>query len=88
MYELTLTSDERDAFGWVGDRYAAGAISDLLIALLPDDVEWCDDGDITFDVPEHVAWQIDELADEEDHAWPCFAPTLAAKLETFLAQIV
>jgi hypothetical protein len=28
-------------------------------------------------IPEHVAWEIRELAEEEDFSWACFAPALA-----------
>ena len=59
---------ERQAFDWVGDRYNSGKVSDLLLDCLPEDGEWSDDGDITFDIPEHVAWQINELAEEEGYS--------------------
>ncbi len=61
MYTLTLTADERRAFDWVGDRYNSGKVADLLTDCLPEDREWGDDGDITFHIPEHVAWEINEL---------------------------
>jgi hypothetical protein len=41
-----------------------------------DNREWDDDGDITFRIPEHVAWEINELAEEEGYSWACFAPAL------------
>ena len=69
MYSLTLTADERRAFDWVGDRYNSGKVADLLLDCIPEDVEWGDDGEITFQIPEHVAWEIRELAEEEDHSW-------------------
>jgi hypothetical protein len=28
-------------------------------------------------IPEHVAWEIRELAEEEDFSWACIAPALA-----------
>ena len=80
MYTLTLTADERRAFDWVGDRYNSGKVADLLLDCIPEDREWGDDGDITFTIPEHVAWEINELAEEEDYSWACFAPALAGKL--------
>ncbi len=67
MYSLSLTADERRAFDWVGDRYNSGKVASLLIDCLPEDRVWGDDGDITFAIPEHVAWEILELAEEEDH---------------------
>jgi hypothetical protein len=88
MYRLTLTQSQRQAFDWVSDRYNSGKVSDLLIDCLPEDIEWCDGGDITFLVPEHVAWEIKELAEEEDRLWPGFSDRLRNKLNTFLDTIV
>ncbi len=88
MYTLTLTADERRAFDWVGDRYNSGKVADLLTDCLPEDREWGDDGDITFHIPEHVAWEINELAEDEDYAWACFAPALVAKLNDLCWGIV
>lgn len=90
MYRLTLTSTERSAFDWVGNRYAAGEVASLLLRCQqePADVDWDAPQDITFIVPEHIAWAINDLADDEDHAWPCFAPELVSKLEAFCAAIV
>jgi hypothetical protein len=70
MYSLTLTADERAAIDWVGYRYSNG---DELYNLLwgaskqsPDDADWDDPRDITFSIPESVAWAIAENADNED----------------------
>jgi hypothetical protein len=68
MYSLTLTADERRAFDWVGDRYNSGKVAELLMDCFPDDREWDDDGAITFQIPEHVAWEIKELAPRFDRA--------------------
>lgn len=88
MYDLTLTADERQAFGWVGDRYNSGKVADLLTDCLPEDWAWGDDGEITFEIPEHVAWQINDLAEEEDYSWACFAPDLTGKLNELCSGIV
>lgn len=88
MYNLTLTRDERRAFDWVRDRYNAGRVADILRECLPDDCEWNQEGDITFIIPEHLAWQIHDFATEENHAWPCFSPHLAGKMVTFCMSIV
>ncbi len=91
MYTLTLTLAERKAIDWVGHRYANG---DSLYQALwaestasPDDADWDDERPITFAIPEHVAWRIAEIHDEE-HGWPCFADELCDKLDTLLASIV
>jgi hypothetical protein len=88
MYTLELTSGERRAFDWVGDRYNAGQVATILMDYLPTDREWSDDGAITFEVPEHAAWEIQRLAEEEDCLWPCFGPSLRTKLNEFLGRIV
>jgi hypothetical protein len=87
-YSLTLIADERRAFDWVGHRYNSGKVADLLIGCIPESREWNDDGDITFQIPEHVAWEIKELAEEEGYSWACFAPVLAAKLSDFYWGII
>ncbi len=88
MYSSTLTADERQAFDWVGDRYNSGKVADRLMDCITEDREWGDDGDITFQIPEHVAWEIRDLAEAEDLAWPCFAPELVTKLNDLCWRIV
>jgi hypothetical protein len=89
LYTLTLTADERREFDWVGDRYNAGAVAHLLVGCIPEgSPEWGDDGEITFMIPEHLAWEINELAEEEDFSWPCFAPDLAGKLNDLCWGVV
>jgi hypothetical protein len=63
----------------VGDRYNAGRVARLLSDCIPEDREWGDHGDITFTIPEHLAWEINELAEEQDYTWACFAPSLVSK---------
>jgi hypothetical protein len=88
MYTLTLTRTERRAFDWVGDRYLAGRVAVLLIGCIPDgQPEWDEDGDIIFTIPEHIAWEIRDLAEEEDYSWPCFSPDLATKLNDLCGNI-
>jgi hypothetical protein len=88
MYSLTLTADERRAFDWVGSRYNSDKVADLLMDCIPENREWDDQGDITFQIPEHVAWEITGLAEEEGYSWACFVPALAAKLNGFCRGIV
>lgn len=88
-YDLTLSSGERQAFDWVGGRYKTGVdVADLLRENMPDGCEWSDDGDITFDLPEHAAWKIKELAESEDGSWPCFDEDLATKMQDLIDSIV
>jgi hypothetical protein len=88
MYSLSLTSDEREAFDWVANRYNSGQVADLLLDLIPEDREWADDGDITFDIPEAIAWEINQLAEAEGYSWACFAPDLVEKLNELCWGIV
>jgi hypothetical protein len=96
MYHLTLTLEERRAFDWVGDRYAAGEIARILQDCARftvadgrgQNAEWDTEEEITFRVPEHKAWQIDELAKEEEYRFPCFAGSLVRKLQAFCFDIV
>jgi hypothetical protein len=91
MYTLTLSKPERKAIDWVGHRYSNG---DDLFHLLwgcendKPDADWDYDGDITFTIPEHVAWEIRDNAEQEDGQWPCFADNLTAKMMAFTDSIV
>jgi hypothetical protein len=89
-YTLTLDRGEREAFGWVGDRYGATGddCAELLRSCLPDGAEWDQEGPITFDLPQHVAWQIGKLAEQEDGYWPCFSRLLADKMQALVDSIV
>lgn len=99
-YDLILTGEERDAFDWVGDRYNNGdAMADILRdCIVPDpnndeDFDyWNEPGDVTFNVPEHKAWEIKELAEENTEGghsmWPCFAEDLRDKMYEFIDSIV
>ena len=89
-YKLTLTSGERDAIDFVGYRYPHG---DDLYRLLwvectqsPDDADWDCGGDIEFNIPEHVAWQIRDIIDNS--SLDLFARELVSKLRNFSAKVV
>jgi hypothetical protein len=90
MYRLTLTATERQAFDWVGDRYYTGDAWYRLLWLecTLEDAEWDSDQDITFAIPENIAWQLKELAEKEKYLWPCFSDELARKLQDFCNSIV
>lgn len=91
MYTLTLTRDERKAIDWVGSRYDHG---DKLYSVLsaaqwaPDDADWDSMGDITFTMPENVAWRVADIINADDGSLACFADELKAKLWDFAAKIV
>lgn len=89
MYQLTLTRSDRDAFDFNGYRYNNGDLMrEVLTDCMAPDQEWSDDGDITFDIPEHLAWRIDELAREEEYMFTCFDYELTQKMMDFIGQIV
>ncbi len=87
MYKLSLTKSERDAIDWVGHRYANGNdFADLLLQCMPENTEWDDPYSITFQILEHLAWRIQEIADES--GWTCFAGSFVEKLDAFLERVV
>lgn len=89
-YKLTLTKGQREAFDWNGYRYASSGdkMSALICEGIPEDAEWSQEGDITFEIPEHVAWEMQELAEEENHSWTSFNGDLTSIMEDFISQIV
>ena len=93
-YTLTLSRDERKAFDWVADRYNAGTIASNLMLCIPDTGTeficdaWNSADDIAFTIPEHLAWTINDLAQEEDYSFPCFSGELRDKLTAFCFSIV
>lgn len=89
MYKLTLSKSERFAFDFVGYRYCNGDdISQLLSGCLPEDQSWDDDRELTFSIPENVAWSIQELSSREDDLFPLFSSPLTRKMMNFLDQII
>ena len=89
MYKLTLMARERKAIDWVGNRYAHGDdLYNILADYLPEDREWGDEGDITFEVRESAAWHIGDIGEECNYLWDCFAPSLAGKLNEFCDSLV
>lgn len=90
MYSLTLTEGERSAFNWVGKRYATGydASSILSSYMVGEHTEWLQGGDVSFEIPEHAAWAIAELAEQEGNLWPCFSHGLKAKMTALVDSIV
>ena len=96
MYTLTLTSADRKAIDWIGNRYRHG---DELYSLLwsecdqhaipdsngnPSD-DWDSPQPIRFDIPENVAWQIVEIIGE---GLDCFSRDLCSRLWEFAGQVV
>ena len=89
MYRLTLTKTERAMIDFVGGRYRHGTeLSRLLCGECNSEPEadWDDDVEITFVIPEHTAWAMGEIIEEDSLA--LFPDTLKAKLYTLQGQIV
>lgn len=67
---------------------------DMLIAAentitsVPVDEAWESNHDITFDLPECVAWRINEGFEAEGYQFACLAEDFAAKLQNFVDSIV
>jgi len=89
MYSLTLTAEEREAMDWIGHRYAHGnALSDILTECMAEWDEWDHEGDLTFMIPEHKAWEINDLLQGEDFELACLCGKFAEKLISFCFNIV
>lgn len=89
MYRLTLTRSERDAFDWNGGRYASYDVKRVLSSCLHEDIAWSDDSDITFEIPEYLAWEMKTIREENGiETWTSFSSSLTSKLERFLDSIV
>lgn len=94
-YRLTLTKNDRKAIDWIGDRYSHG--HDLFKLICQADWEvneelpilefdWESDLDMTFVLPEILAWELQDLL--EDSHFECFSGELVAKLLNFMGAIV
>ena len=96
MYTLTLTSGQRQAIDFVGDRYAHGDnLFDILMGCEWHDetdraevVEWDSSEDITFWIPEHRAWEINEIREDCKGLWDCFDAELVGVMDSFCDKIV
>lgn len=95
MYTLTLTKSERDAIDWVGYRYGHGdelrAILENAMRKINPDYDcdkWEERIDTTFQIPEYLAWDICDIAEECEYRWDCFAPELAEKLTNFCMGVI
>ncbi len=97
MYKLTLTASERRAIDWVGNRYSNGYDLYRLLWIkseqFPNDADWDLEGEITFSIPENVAWEIARNAKNEDghkgeYNFPCFSAELTRKMRNFCERFV
>jgi hypothetical protein len=97
MYTLTLTITEQKAINWIGNRYRHGNdLYNLLVLCTWEfegqrggDTEWAwGMHDITFKIPESIAWQIVDIIEDENERLSCFANELKNKLYEFSAQVV
>lgn len=89
-YILTLTKAERDAIDFVGDRYVHGfQLRELLwqgcLSRWPDGCEWYHHGEVTFTLPEHVAWQVCEMVEQ---GLDLFSEDFCSKLHNFCEKVV
>jgi hypothetical protein len=88
-YTLTLDANHRRAIDRIGNRYRHGNdLASILIGCLTNDQEWDSNDDIEFDIPEHMAWGIMDIAEECEHRWDCFDRELHSIMENFVDEIV
>jgi hypothetical protein len=88
MYKLTLTADDYSALEWIGHRYSHG--DDLLSILNKCQYEWADGlaCNKAYQIPEHLAWELQEKINADDLA--CIDPRsdLYRKLRAFADNII
>ncbi len=87
MYQLTITTAERLALEWAAQRgYFPRAI---LRGMMPvEGTRECDD-EITYTMPEHVAWSLLELREEDPDAYlACIGRPLLGRILDLEASIV
>lgn len=84
MYTLKLSLTEESAIDWIGNRYRHG--NELRHCLMLCEHEINENGNCIYKIPEHIAWQIQEIGEEDN--WACFATRLIIKLEAFCMEIV
>lgn len=87
VYKLTLTDEERTALVWIGYRYSHGA--DLLFLLNKCELPVQEGSGVQdYEIPEHLAWEMQEKINQDDLA--CINPRsdLYRKLRSFADNIV
>lgn len=85
-YTLTLTQPERAAFDFVGFRYSNGA--DMRVLIERDRHDWYSPETLTYEISENDAWEIQELAQNDDYLFPLFNDVLKDKMLAFIERIV
>lgn len=93
MYSLTLSKSERLAIDFVGRRYPEGHDFYKLLCCAgrsPVDADWDDPREITFTMPEHLAWEVRDLLDAKgcNYGAALFANEFRNKLIEFCEYIV
>jgi len=94
MYTLILTSEDRKAIDWIGNRYRHG--NELFSVLwsecdqhatgsCSDCLNWDSPQPIRFDIPENVAWHIVEIIYE---GLDCFSDDLRSRLWEFTDKVI
>ena len=87
-----LHGDELYRLLWVESSWAAlhpqtGAVL-AGVDLDGNEIQWDSKVDLEFRVEEHIAWQIQQIRDDDAGDWTCFAPRLKEKLNEFCDKIV
>lgn len=92
MYTLTLTKTDRKAIDHVGNRNWNGHSLYLLLwgdcEQCPNDIDWDEDGLITFTIGQEVAWDIRENWESEGRLIPHFNDVLKGKVQALINEIL
>ena len=88
MYKLTLTLQEIVFLEWAKGRYFVGDILPLIS-------EYCleqNDGSTVYSIPEHIAWEVKGLIEEDtedlEGIVPCASKELSDKLILWAMDVV
>ena len=89
MYEITLTSEERRAIDWIGNRYfhgdpLFGFLWDIKVITTEIETDWSDKDPITFKIPHEIAHMI---CDELEFPLTHFADELNEKFKAFCKEV-
>lgn len=92
MYTLTLTRAERQAIDHIGMRYWNGNSLYRILWVgsdaVPNHVDWDNECDITFHIPQTAAWDIRENWEFEGRTIPLFGEVLKGKVLSLIQSIV
>ena len=88
MYKLLLTMSDISFLEWARDKYCVGDI----LPLIWDWRREKTNGDFIFQIPEHIAWEVRELIEEDtedlEGIVPCAGKELSDKLILWAMEVI